>query len=452
MIAKYNFLKPFQYRHSWLITLSILLFFNLSTRFSGVFLGDKDRLISGDLKFLFFWINVFIVISFTVSCYFKSMRIDRFNISKTKIFLIISVSFILRILLSSLGHNYDLESFEIVGDLVLKGDNFYAETDRYNYGPVWALLMSVFKYISTFNGIYHQQIFHALIVTVLFAGELLLAYQLLRSGYDWLSVLILLLNPLSIILIGHHSQFDILAISIAYAAFRQIKKDNVWIAVILMGLSYSIKHLMVFFPLILLFDNGIKLKNRLAFLTIPAMIFALSFIPYFEAFENIRKNVIGYQLNHGQTLIYKVCEIVIPRFASEYEFTTSIPLMNGYKPIWILTTLITGRYIQKHRPDMVFETYLIILVALSPAISEQYLLIPMTAVVLLRKSIFSWLYLAISTYYIAIVSNHNTAKYFGMKDLGLDLPQDWYSIGFAQIQLVLLALMLPILKNSTKKS
>jgi hypothetical protein len=36
------------------------------------------------------------------------------------------------------GGNYDSESFRIVADLALSGQNFYAATERYNYSPFWA--------------------------------------------------------------------------------------------------------------------------------------------------------------------------------------------------------------------------------------------------------------------------------------------------------------------------
>lgn len=34
--------------------------------------------------------------------------------------------------------NYDSESFRIVAELVLSGQNLYAATTRYNYSPIWA--------------------------------------------------------------------------------------------------------------------------------------------------------------------------------------------------------------------------------------------------------------------------------------------------------------------------
>lgn len=56
---------------------------------------------------------------------------------------ILALGFVLRIILSRLGHNYDLESYWIVGEIVAKGGNVYAETHRYNYGPIWFYILGV---------------------------------------------------------------------------------------------------------------------------------------------------------------------------------------------------------------------------------------------------------------------------------------------------------------------
>jgi hypothetical protein len=287
----------------------------------------------------------------------------------------------------------------------------------------------------------------------LFLAELALLKGIKKHGFSDISCLILLFNPVSIILIGHHSQFDIIAIALGYFAYHKLVKQQMLSGLLLLGLSFSIKHLLVFLPLVMLFDTQIKLKNRLLLLVIPALIFGLSFLPFLTDLVAIKKNVLSYQLNHGQTLFYKLFEIIIPHAFSEFETLQLIPLMNGYKPLWILSFLVLGYSIYHYKTGHAFNLYLAYLVASSLAISEQYLLIPVLTIVLYRKQFISWLYLLLSSYYIMFVSAHNTAKYFNLESLSIYLPAEWYSIGFAQIQLCLLILVVSVvLKNKFKES
>jgi hypothetical protein len=48
----------------------------------------------------------------------------------------------LKMILATQGHNYDLDSYGIVASLVLQGKSVYANTARYNYGPLWACLLA----------------------------------------------------------------------------------------------------------------------------------------------------------------------------------------------------------------------------------------------------------------------------------------------------------------------
>ena len=49
--------------------------------------------------------------------------------------LIVMAGVILRLTVMLFGHNFDFESYCIVGRLVTQFKNVYANTERYNYGP-----------------------------------------------------------------------------------------------------------------------------------------------------------------------------------------------------------------------------------------------------------------------------------------------------------------------------
>jgi hypothetical protein len=44
--------------------------------------------------------------------------------------------------------NYDQISFEIVSDIMMRGGNVYAETERYNYAPLWAYILLALRWIA----------------------------------------------------------------------------------------------------------------------------------------------------------------------------------------------------------------------------------------------------------------------------------------------------------------
>lgn len=436
-------------RWTWIIILFSGLAINGLFALNPLSTDDSDRL-SGMLRF---YCNLLLAFAFCYAVFLKSKRISHFKVPKNYWYFIVPFALLLRLLLAQLGGNYDLESFEITADIILRGDSVYASTSRYNYGPIWAYWLGALKFLSSVGGGYNKTLFHSYIVITLFLAELALLKGIKKHGFSDISCLILLFNPVSIILIGHHSQFDIIAIALGYFAYHKLVKQQMLSGLLLLGLSFSIKHLLVFLPLVMLFDTQIKLKNRLLLLVIPALIFGLSFLPFLTDLVAIKKNVLSYQLNHGQTLFYKLFEIIIPHAFSEFETLQLIPLMNGYKPLWILSFLVLGYLIYQYNTGHAFNLYLAYVVASSLAISEQYLLIPVLTIVLYRKQFISWLYLLLSSYYIMFVSAHNTAKYFNLESLGIYLPAEWYSIGFAQIQLCLLILVVSIvLKNKFKES
>lgn len=55
--------------------------------------------------------------------------------------LVIVIGVALRLALPLLGHNFDVESYRIVADIMGDGGNVYAETSRYNYWPIWFLIV-----------------------------------------------------------------------------------------------------------------------------------------------------------------------------------------------------------------------------------------------------------------------------------------------------------------------
>jgi hypothetical protein len=449
--SKLFFNRLLKHRLSYLYAFVSILLINGFVKLLDFLFGDADGIISGQMRFAIFDLNIILCVWFLCSLYFKSLRISDIEIQKKYWFVLFGFGLVLRIIMASLGHNFDLESYEIVADIVLNGESVYANTARYNYGPIWAYILAFLKLLASI-GTYNQKLFHVYIVVCLFIAEVFLYKAIYRQTKNNLLILLLLFNPISIVIIGHHSQFDILAICVAYYAYVNLKNKKYNSAIILLGLSFSIKHIMVFLPLMLLFDQDILLKERIKLLTIPAVIFALSFLPFYKDIEAIKTNVLSYQFNNNQTFLKQILDLAIPGFITKMGFFKLLPIFTGYKFIWLLIFPSVAFYVYKWKNADIFNIYLLCIVATSLAISEQYFLIPLIAVLLYRKYLFSWIYVFLASYYILFVSYNNTAKYFSLKSIGIGLDFEWYQIGFAQVQMCLFILLGQILYRSYKQN
>ena len=440
-----------QSRHAWLWAFLACVLFNFAHKLADHVLGDGDGVVSGHLRYLVFDLNIILGFGFILVVYFKSKRCTDLTIGKAAWTIIALVAVSARLWLSQLGHNFDLESYEIVADIVLRGESVYGLTERYNYGPVWAYMLAGIKYASALCG-YSQQTFHLFIVLILSLAELLF-YRLLHQKYrNNLMILLLLFNPVSLVIIGHHSQFDILALALAFAATLQLEKKRLINAVLLLGLSYCTKHIMVFFPLFLMFDKSLSTRYRLILLTVPAALFAISFLPFYADIAGIQKNVLSYQFNNNQTFLKQLFDLVIPGFIIKMGIFKILPVFQGYKFLWLAIFPLIGYIIMKYKAEERFFIYLLCIVASSLAISEQYFLIPLAAVAFYRKFIFAWLYLAASSYFILFVSFNNTSKYFNLRSLGISADFEWYQLGFAQVQLCLAGLLTQVLYHAWKQT
>src|SRR5438067_1863227 len=81
------------------------------------------------------------------------MRVSEAKIRETR--LLFAAAFVAgvaaRLMLPRLGFNFDAVSYRIVGDIVTSGGNVYAETQRYNYGPVWFLILGALHWVASFT-------------------------------------------------------------------------------------------------------------------------------------------------------------------------------------------------------------------------------------------------------------------------------------------------------------
>ncbi len=338
----------------------------------------------------------------------------KINKDKIIIFFLFIIAILLRVYVSKMGNNIDYGSWKIVGSIVDNGKNVYEETTRYNYGPIWALMLGFFKKISLlfFNDLL---ICRLLIIFSLSLADIFIAVWL----YKYIGILSLfwfLFNPISIYISGFHNQFDNISIAIALYSLELIEKYRSRLSgYLLLGLSLIVKHIFLFFP-IWLFISAKNAKQRLLSL-IPLLLFFISFLPFLTS-KNVFLNIFH--------LVFTTQRDVLYTFLPKSPFLT---------PIIILFILIPfGFLIKKEKVTRQGLYYLLLFVAALTNSGGQYLAIPLVAYAVLDP-LAGLLYISLATLNIIFHS------------LSLETS---LILSFQMTWLVLLKKYAPILKKPLK--
>jgi hypothetical protein len=196
--------------------------------------------------------------------------------------------------------NYDSESFRIVGELALSGQNFYAATTRYNYSPVWALVLTGLWAVARPNFSLFVLLLGVLQTIADVASALLLlriARRLGRSAEESRgTALLFFANPISVLVSSAHGQFDGLAILFLLAALLTALdgvERRAGRVVAFLSVSLLVKHVTVFHPL-LLWRRVRRPGLSDAAVAVPYVVLGLSFLPFAGAWRAIWQNVALY--------------------------------------------------------------------------------------------------------------------------------------------------------------
>jgi hypothetical protein len=224
-------------------------------------------------------------------------------LSRRPALLIFLLTLVLRVAIAAqFPGNFDSQSFLLVGDAVLAGQNVYGATDRYNYSPLWSYIVAALWRIALPNG----SLFVLLVGLFAISVDVLTAVLLLRLARDRLgfspararhAALLFFANPVSVAVSCGHGQFDGLAILFLVAAIsaamspheREGKKE----VVLWLSLSLLVKHVTAFHPFLFLRSRR-RRGLSLASLTIPYAVFLLSFVPFLSGKNGIAENVFLY--------------------------------------------------------------------------------------------------------------------------------------------------------------
>lgn len=323
----------------------------------------------------------------------------------------------IRIGAATRGFNYDVESYWIVSGIVLDGESVYARTDRYNYGPLWYLILGVARRIAIALALNDLTSFHITIATFLTAIDAILTC-IIRRLFGLVAAICFFLHPVSILITGYHSQFDNLAIAWGFVGCILLDRSRALLSasgilgLFFLGLSLATKHILVVFSfwvaLILKRRGATHVEFALA-LVMPPLIFGFSFFlaPWDrETWDGILHHVFGYASVDGRGIWIQIFDLIIPaRLAGQPwgpHLTKTLFLLSMVLLGWVWIRRL-GRGVGL--PELL-AIYLAAVVALSSAMADQYLAIPLVAVAIYHRYPAAWLYSA-AALAILIESSNN---------------------------------------------
>lgn len=270
----------------------------------------------------------------------------------------------------TLGHNYDFDSFRIVADILAQGKSVYANTDRYNYGPVWFNVIHLLDWLAGRD----VDIFHRLLIGLLSAVDAGIFLVLWRK-FGRLAATLFFLNPVSIMITGFHNQFDNVPILLGLCAIllfgdefeKPLGRRQFW-GLLVLGISLMTKHLLFAFP----FWLAVKQRGRLQkflILAVPSAMFLAGFLPYWSAgHAGILQNVFEYRSAPGMA--------GYSRFFYNLFVPEILKFFAGPLDCWLFC-LFLGAFICRTKNSLdSLLVYTGVLVAASPAILNEYLAIP----------------------------------------------------------------------------
>ena len=362
--------------------------------------------------------------------------------------LVIFLGIVLRFCIMAFGHNFDWESYCIVGKIINNGGNVYAETSRYNYGPFFFLIQGLLYKISTIAPSDTELLlYRVLMVATLTLSDLGIAL-FIGKKYSVIGAMVFFLNPVSIIITGYHNQFDNIAILFAlistlyYNEEERFSAKDYWF-VFWLTLCLIAKHILFLMPVFLLLKKDLPIKKKMVYVVLPPLLFLLSFIPFCvgntDAFYGILNNVFLYRSFNNAPLLMILYKII--GFPDGLKFFVYIGMM-----------CILAYYVRRFNFDNIVLLYSLAMVAFSSAIANQYLVIPLAALCVLNTGLLKYLYIVFASGFLLL---HNDGLgYIQLMDNGifLNICSNYLRLGYIVATWLLFVTLLYVLRKNEKQN
>jgi hypothetical protein len=261
--------------------------------------------------------------------------------------------------------SYDFESYQMVVGLVEQGRNVYAETARYNYGPVWFHILHLLDWSAGHDPV----VFRRVLIGFLSAVDAGIFWVLWRK-FGRVAATLFFWNPVSVLITGYQNQFDNLAILLGLWAvlilgddFEKPADRRKIAGLVVLGFSLMTKHLLFAFPLWL----AVKQTGRwqkCVILLVPAAIFLLGFAPYWPGG---RAGIVEHVLLYASKPTGYFYKMIVPSVLQRCLSPAAC---------W-LGVLGVLAVVYRRRPALEsLLLYTCALVAAAPATANQYFAIP----------------------------------------------------------------------------
>tara|TARA_Y100001970_G_scaffold251095_1_gene323509 strand:- start:157 stop:1242 length:1086 start_codon:yes stop_codon:yes gene_type:complete len=269
----------------------------------------------------------------------------------------------------------DFASWQANLDLFKEGRSIY-EFGNYTYATPWIYTLYILDTLSfpaLENTKFVQNIpgeFYRIKIVIFLSFIDFLIFLLLFRNYSLKIGLLFFLNPISIIITGHHNQFSQYAILFGFLSILLYENKNInkriLISSLLLGISLAVKHILIFFPLWWAFKEK-KIINKIIVIVVPYSIFILSFFPFLiNEFQYVYENVlINWKREDGPFWGMFGPKIIHMYFSLQTLFS-------------LLLVILGFLFVDKKLKES-FYFYLMAVVIFSSMMYTQYLVIPLIA-------------------------------------------------------------------------
>jgi len=352
------------------------------------------------------------------------------------------IGFLLRIWVSQFGYNQDFSSWQHNLSLYLQNKSVY-EFGNYIYSPIFLYVLSILDYISipllensSFVKNIPGSIFRIKIIIFLSFLDFFIFLTLYKK-YSLKIGLLFFLNPICIIITGHHNQFNNFGILFGFLAVLLYQRDSTnfkfVLPLIIMGFSLAAKHILIFFPFWWAFKEKLLIK-KFFILFIPYSIFILSFWQFLPGdSDNVLNNVL-YGWRHSTGPFWGMFAPKIIHMYFDLQTLFGLILIG-------LGFLLVNKSLKES-----FFLYLMAVVIFSSMMYTQYLVIPVLALAIYWN--WKFLIFTILTSLIFLVDGDQLNIHFLREFLHWDLRST--RISFYPIILILLIGFVEISLGSKK--
>lgn len=330
--------------------------------------------------------------------------------------------FTLKLYISTLGYNNDMEIWKHVSEGMFegfpKGRVIYTYTQFYNHGPIRSYALYFLAAWLHKMALPDMFSFHISIVFFLAISDTLIA-MLLWKLFGKVVAFIFLLNPVSLLITGYHSQVGTIPIMLGLFSWYCLLKSKVsWeakdtkykkllaVSAVLLGISLGIKHILFFFPMYIFFMHR---RHKLFSLTdiilycgiVYSIFFGLfgveilrdSYHPMAITYRNIKMFVFDYRSGglYGTSGFAQLIKLFIPEYYIEKYFSW-IPFFSGYSFFFVSLLMSYGVLTINKVKDvkLILPLYLLAMFCFSPSLANQYMVVPLIAMSVYYKNLLSF--------------------------------------------------------------